>query len=130
MLVQVIAPYDAEDARGLLKASIRDPDPVVFLENEILYGATFPVEEKVLDKDFVLPIGKCKVRSDSETHHQMPLACSLHSLVVAYSCLQDAGWYVQGLVSHLSCMGLAWRRQPALTTATVSSPECFELLEH
>ena len=58
---QVIAPYDAEDARGLLKAAIRDPDPVVFLENEILYGATFPIDEKVLDKDFVLPIGKCKV---------------------------------------------------------------------
>ena len=41
--LQVIAPYDAEDARGLLKASIRDPDPVVFLENEILYGETFQV---------------------------------------------------------------------------------------
>jgi hypothetical protein len=40
---QVIAPYDAEDARGLLKASIRDPDPVVFLENEILYGESFKV---------------------------------------------------------------------------------------
>ena len=58
----MLAPYDAEDARGLLKAAIRDPDPVVFLENEILYGESFPVEDKVLDKDFTLPIGKCKVR--------------------------------------------------------------------
>ena len=41
--MQVIAPYDAEDARGLLKSSIRDPDPVVFLENEILYGESFKV---------------------------------------------------------------------------------------
>ncbi len=40
---QVLAPYDAEDSRGLLKAAIRDPDPVVFLENEILYGETFHV---------------------------------------------------------------------------------------
>lgn len=40
---QVIAPYDAEDSRGLMKAAIRDPDPVVFLENEILYGETFQV---------------------------------------------------------------------------------------
>lgn len=56
-----MAPYDAEDARGLMKAAIRDPDPVVFLENEILYGESFPVEDKVLDKDFTLPIGKCKV---------------------------------------------------------------------
>ena len=60
--LQVLAPYDAEDARGLLKAAIRDPDPVVFLENEILYGESFPVSEKVLDKDFVQPIGKAKVR--------------------------------------------------------------------
>ncbi len=44
---QVLAPYDSEDARGLLKAAIRDPDPVVFLENEILYGQAFPVNDKV-----------------------------------------------------------------------------------
>jgi hypothetical protein len=44
---QVLAPYDCEDARGLLKAAIRDPDPVVFLENEILYGQSFPVDDKV-----------------------------------------------------------------------------------
>ena len=62
-MLQVIAPYDSEDARGLLKASIRDPDPVVFLENEILYGTEFPVDEKVLDKDFTVPIGKCKASS-------------------------------------------------------------------
>jgi Transketolase, pyrimidine binding domain len=59
--VQVIAPFDSEDARGLLKASIRDPDPVVFLENEILYGESFPVSEAALDKEFVIPIGKAKV---------------------------------------------------------------------
>ncbi|KAL4854880.1 Pyruvate dehydrogenase E1 component subunit beta-1 [Chlorella vulgaris] len=59
--LKVLAPYDAEDTRGLLKASIRDPDPVVFLENEILYGESFPVDQAVLDKDFVLPIGKAKV---------------------------------------------------------------------
>jgi pyruvate dehydrogenase E1 component beta subunit len=59
--LKVVAPYDAEDARGLLKASIRDPDPVIFLENEILYGQSFPVTPEVLDKDFVLPIGKAKI---------------------------------------------------------------------
>lgn len=59
--LKVLAPYDSEDARGLLKAAIRDDDPVVFLENEILYGEAFPVDEKVLDKDFVSPIGKAKV---------------------------------------------------------------------
>ena len=54
----VIAPYDAADAKGLLKAAIRSEDPVVFLENELLYGRTFEVP--VLD-DYVLPIGKARI---------------------------------------------------------------------
>jgi pyruvate dehydrogenase E1 component beta subunit len=56
--LKVIAPYSAADAKGLLKAAIRDPNPVIFLENEILYGQSGPVPR--LD-DFVLPIGKAKV---------------------------------------------------------------------
>ena len=51
-------PYSAADAKGLLKAAIRDPNPVIFLENEILYGQTFAVPK--LD-DFVLPIGKARI---------------------------------------------------------------------
>jgi pyruvate dehydrogenase E1 component beta subunit len=54
----VIAPYTASDAKGLLKAAIREPNPVIFLENEILYGQSFPVPK--LD-DFVLPIGKARI---------------------------------------------------------------------
>lgn len=54
----VIAPYDAADAKGLLKAAIRSEDPVVFLENELVYGRTFDVPQ--LD-DYVLPIGKARV---------------------------------------------------------------------
>jgi pyruvate dehydrogenase E1 component beta subunit len=54
----VVAPYSAADAKGLLKAAIRSADPVVFLENELLYGQTFEVP--ALD-DFVLPIGRAKV---------------------------------------------------------------------
>jgi len=53
----VIAPYDAADAKGLLKAAIRSEDPVVFLENELLYGRSFDVPK--LD-DYVLPIGKAR----------------------------------------------------------------------
>jgi pyruvate dehydrogenase E1 component beta subunit len=56
--LKVVAPYTAADAKGLLKAAIRDPNPVVFLENEILYGQTFPVPQ--LD-DYVVPIGKAKI---------------------------------------------------------------------
>ena len=54
----VIAPYDAADAKGLLKAAIRTEDPVVFLENELLYGRSFDVPK--LD-DWVLPIGKARI---------------------------------------------------------------------
>jgi pyruvate dehydrogenase E1 component beta subunit len=54
----VIAPYTAADAKGLLKAAIRNPNPVIFLENEILYGHSFPVPK--LD-DYVLPIGRARV---------------------------------------------------------------------
>jgi pyruvate dehydrogenase E1 component beta subunit len=57
--LKVIAPYDAADAKGLLKAAIRDPNPVVFLEHEMLYGQEFDVPDLA---DFVIPIGKAKVR--------------------------------------------------------------------
>jgi pyruvate dehydrogenase E1 component beta subunit len=54
----VISPYDAADAKGLLKAAIRCEDPVVFLENELLYGRSFDVPD---DADHVLPIGKARI---------------------------------------------------------------------
>jgi pyruvate dehydrogenase E1 component beta subunit len=56
--LKVVAPYSAADAKGLLKAAIRDPNPVVFLENEVLYGQSFDVPK--LD-DFVVPIGRAKI---------------------------------------------------------------------
>jgi pyruvate dehydrogenase E1 component beta subunit len=56
--LKVVMPYTAADAKGLLKAAIRDPNPVIFLENEILYGQSFEVPK--LD-DFVLPIGKARI---------------------------------------------------------------------
>ena len=56
--LKVIAPWSAADAKGLLKAAIRDPNPIIFLENEVLYGQTFDVPT---DPEFVLPIGKAKI---------------------------------------------------------------------
>ncbi len=56
--LKVVMPYSAADAKGLLKAAIRDPNPIIFLENEILYGQQMPVPK--LD-DFVLPIGKARI---------------------------------------------------------------------
>ena len=56
--LKVLAPYSGADAKGLLKAAIRDPNPVIFLEHEILYGRSFDVP---VDPDFVLPIGKAMI---------------------------------------------------------------------
>ncbi|CAL1614167.1 unnamed protein product [Knipowitschia caucasica] len=59
--LKVVSPWSAEDAKGLLKASIRDDNPVVFLENELLYGVPFEMSDEAQGKDFVVPIGKAKV---------------------------------------------------------------------
>ncbi|HZH52220.1 MAG TPA: pyruvate dehydrogenase complex E1 component subunit beta [Microvirga sp.] len=61
--LKVVAPYTASDAKGLLKSAIRDPNPVVFLENEILYGQSFPVPR--LD-DFTVPIGKARIHREGK----------------------------------------------------------------
>ena len=69
--LKVVAPWSAADAKGLLRAAIRDPNPVIVLENEILYGQTF---ECPTDEDFVLPIGKAKIERPGT-----------HVTIVAYS---------------------------------------------
>ncbi len=56
--LKVVMPYSASDAKGLLKSAIRDPNPIIFLENEILYGRSFDVPK---GDDFLIPIGKAKV---------------------------------------------------------------------
>ena len=59
--LKVLAPYSSADAKGLLKSAIRDPNPVIFLENEILYGQTFEVPN---NKEFTVPIGKAKIERE------------------------------------------------------------------
>ncbi|MBI1338737.1 pyruvate dehydrogenase complex E1 component subunit beta [bacterium] len=59
--LKVVAPYDAADAKGLLKAAIRDPNPVVFLEHELMYGETFAVPDI---EDYVIPIGRARIRRE------------------------------------------------------------------
>ncbi len=59
--LKVVAPYDAADAKGLLKAAIRDPNPVVFLEHEMMYGVEFDIPDV---EDWIVPIGKAKVRRE------------------------------------------------------------------
>lgn len=82
--LKVLSPYSAEDYRGLFKAAVRDPNPVVFLENELAYGETFDISEEALSHDFVLPIGKAKVEREGTD-----ITLVAHSLSVKY-CLQAA----------------------------------------
>ena len=56
--LKILSPWSSEDAKGLLKSAIRDPDPVIFLENEVLYGQTFSCPT---DENFLIPIGKSKI---------------------------------------------------------------------
>src|SRR4051794_28518466 len=85
--LKVVAPYTAADAKGLLKSAIRDPNPVIVLENEILYGATFEVPE---DPDYIVPIGKAKVVRPGK--HVTITAFSImvrHALAAADALAQD-----------------------------------------
>jgi len=63
---KVVAPWNCEDAKGLLKASIRDPDPIIFLESELLYSHKFPLSDEAQKPDFILPLGKAKIEREGE----------------------------------------------------------------
>ncbi|OYQ32713.1 pyruvate dehydrogenase complex E1 component subunit beta [Niveispirillum lacus] len=79
--LKVLAPYSAADAKGLMRAAIRDPNPVVFLENEIMYGHSFEVPT---DPDFILPIGKAKIeRAGTDVTIVAYSICVGHALAAA-----------------------------------------------
>jgi pyruvate dehydrogenase E1 component beta subunit len=87
--LKVVAPYSAADAKGLLRAAIRDPNPVIFLENEILYGQTFDCP---VDEDFILPIGRARI--------ERPGA---HVTIVAYSIMVGVALHA---AEELSAQGI------------------------
>ena len=62
--LKVVAPWSSEDAKGLIKAAIRDENPVVVLENELLYGTEFPMSDEAQSSDFVIPFGQAKVEKE------------------------------------------------------------------
>jgi len=62
--LKVVAPYSSEDAKGLMKAAIRDPNPVIVLEHELLYGTEFPMSDEAQSKDWVIPFGKAKIEKE------------------------------------------------------------------
>lgn len=84
----VIAPYSAADAKGLLKAAIRDPNPVIFLENEVMYGKSFDVPDT---DDWIVPIGKAKVLKEGTDVTIVSHSHSLTYVMDALPELEEAG---------------------------------------
>ena len=103
----VISPYSAADAKGLLKSAIRDPNPVIFLENEILYGHKFEVPD---DPDFLVPIGRARiVRLGND------VTIAAHSLMVAHSLAAAETLAADGIDAEI----LDLRTLRPLDTATI-----------
>lgn len=86
--LKVLAPYSAADAKGLLKAAIRDPNPIIFLENEVLYGQASDVPQ--LD-DFVLPIGKARILRDGSDVTLVSFSNGLSYTLAAADMLAEEG---------------------------------------
>eukprot|EP00697_Spironema_sp_BW2_P013684 gnl/Spiro4/3903_TR1933_c0_g1_i1.p1 gnl/Spiro4/3903_TR1933_c0_g1~~gnl/Spiro4/3903_TR1933_c0_g1_i1.p1 ORF type:complete len:401 (+),score=115.36 gnl/Spiro4/3903_TR1933_c0_g1_i1:75-1205(+) len=112
--LKVVAPYNSEDAYGLLKAAIRDPNPVVFLEHELMYGTKFPfsAECKAKGKDFLLPLDKAKVEREGA-----------HCTIVAFSRMVDVSLKAAALLKDegIEAEVINLRSIRPLDTATIFS---------
>jgi pyruvate dehydrogenase E1 component beta subunit len=86
--LKVLAPWSAADAKGLLKAAIRDPNPVIFLEHELMYGQSFEVPQ---DPDFVLPIGKAKIERPGKDVTIVAYSIMVGKALQAAEALAEAG---------------------------------------
>ena len=105
--LKVVSPYSAADAKGLLKAAIRDPNPVVVLENEILYGQSFDVPT---DPDFIVPIGKAKIEREGVNVTITAFSLMVGHALKAAEQLADEG---------ISCEVINLRTIRPLDTATI-----------
>ncbi len=108
--LKVVMPYTAADAKGLLKAAIRDPNPVVFLENEILYGQSFEVPKI---EDFVLPIGKARI-------HKQGRDATIVSFGIGMTYAVKAGEELRGLGLDVEIIDLRTIRPMDLDTVIES----------
>jgi len=86
--LKVVAPWSAADAKGLLRAAIRDPNPVIFLENEILYGHTFDCPT---DDDFILPLGKAKIEREGSDVTIVAFSVMVDTALKAAAILAEQG---------------------------------------
>jgi pyruvate dehydrogenase E1 component beta subunit len=86
--LKVIAPWSSEDAKGLLKSAIRDPNPIIFLENEVLYGQSFDCPE---DENFLIPIGKAKIEKVGSDVTIVAFSIMVGKAIEAAEILKDNG---------------------------------------
>jgi pyruvate dehydrogenase E1 component beta subunit len=81
--LKVISPYSSEDAKGLLKSAIRDDDPVICLENELMYGVSFEMSDEALSEEFLIPLGKAKIERSGNhvtiVSHSKPVGLCLEA---------------------------------------------------
>jgi len=89
--LKVLAPWNCEDAKGLLKAAIRDDNPVVFLESEIAYNETYPLSVEAQSSEFVLPIGKAKIEVEGSDVTIVSFSRIVGSCVKAAQILKSEG---------------------------------------
>jgi pyruvate dehydrogenase E1 component beta subunit len=78
--LKVVAPWSSEDCKGLIKAAIADPNPVVVLENELMYGQEFDMSPEALSSDFMLPLGKAKIEREGTD-----VTLVAHSIAVGFA---------------------------------------------
>lgn len=89
--LKVVSPWSAEDAKGLLKAAIRDPNPVVVLENELMYGQTFKLSAEAQKDDFVIPLGKAKIEREGKDVTMVSISRTVGQCMAAAEKLAKAG---------------------------------------
>src|SRR6201746_914451 len=92
--LRVLAPWSAADAKGLLRAALRDPNPVIFLENEIRYGQSFDCPT---DPDFILPIGKAKIEREGSQVTLVAFSISVSTAMKAAETLAEQGISAEGI---------------------------------
>jgi len=93
--LKVVVPWDSEDCRGLLKSSIRDDNPVVFLENELMYGVEFEISPAALDKNFLVPIGKAKIQREGKDVTLITFSRPVGAALAAADILEKKGISVE-----------------------------------
>ena len=86
--LKVVSPWSSKDAKGLLKSAIRDPDPVIFLENEVMYGQSFSCPES---DDFLLPIGKAHVEKEGDDVTIIAFSIMVGKSIEAADALREMG---------------------------------------